>query len=115
MENIDALILTVVIDSLNTSMSINYDNNAIETLPINRETFVKMHDAWLIQQPPFISDLYKLQMRNIILTTINNNLKCLADLCKYFSNGNEVEIKKFLTYMRKRDLTYEKSKWTPVV
>jgi pentatricopeptide repeat protein len=52
-------------------------------------------------------------MRNIILATINNNQKCIHDMCSYFSAGNEEEAKKFLTYMRNRDITEEKNKWMP--
>jgi hypothetical protein len=94
-------------------ISIVYDNGEVENLQRTKETFVAMHNKWLVSQPPFISDLYKVQMRNIILATINNNEKCICDLCTYFSEGNELEVVKFLTYMRKRDLTEEKNKWTP--
>lgn len=98
----------------NGLITVLYENGEVETLPNAKETYVSMHNKWLVEQPPFISDLYKVQMRNIILTTINNNAKCIYDLYQFFSNGNEEEVKKFLTYMRNRDLTQEKQKWTPV-
>jgi hypothetical protein len=94
-------------------ISIAYENGEVENLPNNKETFAAMHNRWLVNQPPFISDLYKVQMRNIILATINNNQKCIHDMCSYFSAGNEEEAKKFLTYMRNRDITEEKNKWMP--
>ena len=94
------------------NMHIEYDNNTTEDLSIGKDTYVRMHDVWLKEQPPFISDLFKIQMRNIILATINNNEKCIYDLNTFFSQGNIEEVKRFLTYMRKRDLTSEKQKWT---
>lgn len=96
-------------------ISVVYENGEVENLPVSKDTFASMHNKWLLNQPPFISDLYKVQMRNIILATINNNQKCISDLCTYFSVGNEEEVKRFLTYMRNRDLTEEKNKWTPQV
>lgn len=105
-----------VITSVNLQngiISVTYENGEVENLPNDRETYVAMYNKWLINQPPFISDLYKVQMRNIILATINNNQKCINDMCAYFSVGNEEEAKKFLTYMRNRDLTEEKNKWIP--
>lgn len=111
MEHEGQSINTVTLD--NGIISILYENGEIETLTNSKETFVNMHNKWLVDQPPFISDLYKVQMRNIILATINDNPKCIYDLCVFFSNGHEEEAKKFLTYMRNRDLTQEKQKWTP--
>lgn len=93
---------------------IEYDNNMTENLSIGKDTYVRMHDTWLKEQPPFISDLFKIQMRNIILATINNNERCIHDLNIFFSSSNVEEVKRFLTYMRKRDLTSEKEKWTPI-
>jgi hypothetical protein len=109
MEQDNQNIVSVNIETNN--MIIVYENGEKETLSITPETYSRMHDKWLASQPPFISDLYKIQMRNIILASINNNQKCISDLNAYFSQGNEAEIMKFLTYMRKRDLTQEKSKW----
>lgn len=114
MENIQSNILSVTVDDSTKSLKVSYDNGAEEVFTVGRDMFSKMHDAWLKEQPPFISDLYKLQMRNIILATINNNEKCVNDLSKFFSHNNEAEIMKFIQYMRKRDLSQEKSKWTPV-
>ena len=96
----------------NGNIIILYENGELENLPNSKDTFKQMHDAWLVDQPPFISDLYKIQMRNIILATINNNEKCIMDMCNFFNPGNEEDAKKFLTYMRNRDLTQEKQKWT---
>ena len=98
----------------NDNMIIIYQNGITETLSIGLETYSKMHDKWLVTQPPFISDLYKIQMRNIILASINNNQKCILDLNSYFSAENEAEIMKFLNYMRQRDLTQEKSRWQTI-
>jgi hypothetical protein len=110
MDNINNELMSVKIE--NDTMSIVYDNGSVESLPVCYDTYVKMHNEWLVNQPPFISDLYKIHMRNIILATINKNEKCISDLNNFFCTGNEEEVKKFLLYMRKRDLTEEKSKWT---
>ena len=40
--------------------------------------------------------------------------KCINELYTFFSPNNEEEVKKFLIYMRNRDLTQEKNKWSPV-
>jgi len=98
----------------NNTINIEYDNGETENFPNNKETYVKMHNKWLSNQPPFISDIYKIQMRNIILATINNNQKCINELYTFFSPNNEEEVKKFLINMRNRDLTQEKNKWSPV-
>jgi hypothetical protein len=112
MEHPDQTLVTVTIE--NKEINITYSNGEIECLPVNRETYIKMHDEWLVDQPPFISDLYKIQMRNIILATINNNERCIEELDFYFRDNNNDEIKKFLVYMRNRDLSQEKQKWKPL-
>jgi hypothetical protein len=111
MENTSSSITALKIE--NENICITYDNGSTENIPIGRDSYVKMHDLWLVSQPPFISDLYKIQMRNIILATINNNEKCVSELNNFFSSGNETDVQKFFEYMRKRDLTAEKAKWSP--
>jgi hypothetical protein len=93
---------------------IKYANNALETLPVNKETYTAFYNLWLKDNPPFISDSHKIIMRNLILATINNNQNCLNDLNAFFASGNEETVKKFLTYMRKRELTLpaQKAIWT---
>jgi len=112
MEHTDQTLVSVNIE--NQTINITYSNGESEILPVSRETYVKMHDKWLVDQPPFISDLYKIQMRNIILATINNNERCIEDLNFFFRDNNNDEVKKFLVYMRNRDLTQEKQKWRPL-
>lgn len=112
MEQPNQTITNIIIE--NNNIHIEYDNNTVEELPVCKETYIQMHNLWLKEQPPFISDLFKIQMRNIILATINNNERCISDLNAFFSAANVEEVKRFLTYMRKRDLTSEKQKWTPV-
>lgn len=81
---------------------VQYANSATETLPNNEETYKLFYDTWLKDNPPFISDIHKSTMRNIILASINNNPKSVAELKQYFSSPNEDQVKKFLDYMRKR-------------
>lgn len=112
MEHPDQTLVTVNIE--NQVINIVYSNGETEYIPVNRESYMKMHEKWLVDQPPFISDLYKIQMRNIILATINNNERCIEDLDIFFRDHNNDEVKKFLVYMRNRDLTQEKEKWKPL-
>ena len=95
---------------------INYVNGANETLPVGIDTYKAFHEKWIVPNPPFISDSYKIQMRNIVLASINNNTKCIADLNKFFDTPNEETVKKFFTYMRNRTATLpaKKAAWTVV-
>jgi hypothetical protein len=97
--------------SFANTMVITYDNEMTETLVIGKETYDKMYKEWLVEQPPFISDVYKQMMNNIILSSIHNNPKCIAELNGFFRVENKEEVMSFITYMRGRDLTQEKLKW----
>jgi hypothetical protein len=109
MENIENSIVSINI--VDEEINILYDNDMTETLMINKDTYKKMRDNWLIDQPPFISDKYKKQMNNIILSVIQNKQMCIDELKSFFTQDNIEEVKNFLVYMRNRDLTEEKSKW----
>lgn len=109
MENIENSIVSINI--VDEQINILYDNDMTETLMINKDTYKKMRDNWLIDQPPFISDKYKKQMNNIILSVIQNKQSCIAELKSFFTQDNIVEVTNFFVYMRNRDLTEEKSKW----
>jgi len=109
MENIENSIVSINI--VDEQINILYDNDMTETLMINKDTYKKMRDNWLIDQPPFISDKYKKQMNNIILSVIQNKQSCIDELKSFFTQDNIEEVEKFLVYMRNRDLTEEKSKW----
>jgi hypothetical protein len=112
MENDGVEIESVLFESDN--MIINYVNGANESLAVGLDTYKAFHQKWLVSNPPFISDSYKIQMRNIILASINNNPKCIADLNKFFIPANQNTVKKFFIYMRKRDATLpaKKAAWT---
>lgn len=112
MENDGVEIESVLFEPEN--MIINYVNGANESLAINLDTYKAFHQKWLVPNPPFISDSHKIQMRNIILASINNNPKCIAELNKFFSPANQDTVKRFLTYMRSRDATLpaKKAIWT---
>lgn len=109
MENIENSIVSINI--VDEQINILYDNDMTETLMINKDTYKKMRDNWLIEQPPFISDKYKKQMNNIILSVIQNKQSCIDELKSFFTQKNIVEVTNFFVYMRNRDLTEEKSKW----
>jgi hypothetical protein len=102
---------TVATAASANTMVITYDNEMTETLVIGKETYDKMYKEWLVEQPPFISDVYKQMMNNIILSSIHNNPKCIAELNGFFRVENKEEVMSFITYMRGRDLTQEKLKW----
>lgn len=95
---------------------IKYMNDAIETLPNNSQTYKQFYDLWLRNNPPFISDIFKTEMRNITLVSINDNGKCVTDLQQFFNVGNEDRMKKFFTYMRNREgtLPAQKAMWKVV-
>jgi hypothetical protein len=109
MEHINNELVDISFDD--NKMNIAYDNGFIETLVVGKETYEKMYKEWLVEQPPFISDIYKINMNNIILASIHNNQKCVSDLNGFFVADNKDEVIKFIKYMRGRDLTQEKLKW----
>ena len=96
---------------IENTMIIYYDNNETESLILGKDTYSKMYKEWLVEQPPFISDIYKQNMNNIILSSIHNNPDCVNALNNFFVDNNKEEVIKFLDYMRTRDLTQEKLKW----
>jgi len=96
---------------IENTMIIYYDNNETESLILGKDTYSKMYKEWLVEQPPFISDIYKQNMNNIILSTIHNNQDCVRALNNFFVDDNKEEVTKFINYMRTRDLTQEKLKW----
>jgi hypothetical protein len=91
--------------------TITYDNGLTETLVVGKETYDRMYIEWLKEQPPFISDVYKQNMNNIILTAIHKKQECIANLNGFFRESNKDEVLKFINYMRGRDLTQEKLRW----
>jgi hypothetical protein len=93
-----------------TNFTITYDNSKTEVVEKNKEGYKKLYDAWLLEQPMFISDIYKTQMRDLAFAT-RNNAASLNQLNNFLSEGNKTEAIKFITYMRKRDLTFEREKW----
>jgi len=104
-QDIKDLILT------ETTIEITYMNNVIEIVNKNAAGYKKLHDAWLLEQPMFISDIYKTQMRDLNFAARNNQTS-LNNLNLFFTPDNKEEALKFIIYMRKRDLTYERQKWT---
>lgn len=103
------------VDLSDNQIKITYANDAIEILPTNHDTYQKFHETWLVPNPPFITDRFKIEMKDITLCTINHKQSCEDCLDKFFSPSNEAKVKDFLTYMRKRSdiLPAERAKWTP--
>lgn len=109
MENINNTIVDITF--IDNTFTIIYDNELTETLVIGKETYDKMYKEWLKEQPPFISDVYKQNMNNIILTAIHKKKECIAELNGFFREENKEEVLNFIKYMRGRDLTQEKLRW----
>ncbi len=95
-----------------TTIEVFYDdeNNTSEILEKNHDTYKRMNQEWLVEQPMFISDIFKNEMRNLNYASRNNE-SAVRELNSFFSVGNEETVLKFLNYMRTRDLTFEKKKW----
>ena len=96
-----------------TEINIVYQNGGTEILTKNKEGYKKMFDAWLLEQPMFISDIFKTQMRDLSFGSRNNQAS-VDNLNNFFSESNKTEVIKFFNYMRKRDLTFEKNKWIKI-
>lgn len=101
------------VDLSNGNITVTYANGAKEILPNNQDTRDKMNDTWLKPNPPFISDKFKVEMKNISLSCTFGNDKSGVAVEEFFSPSNEENVLKFLTYMRKRDdiLPQQRAKW----
>lgn len=102
------------VDLSDGNISVTYANGAQEILPNSKETRHAMHEKWIRPNPPFISDKFKVEMKNLSLSCINGDEKCCCAAHDFFSSPNEEKVKQFLTYMRKRDdiLPAQRAKWT---
>jgi hypothetical protein len=111
MENIGVDIVDVTLG--NNQIVLKYANDATETLPVNDDTFTKFREVWIKPNPPFISDKFKSQMRDLIHTCVHHNDKCCNSLKAFFSPPNEVKVLEFFNYMRSRDtiLPDLRAKW----
>jgi len=90
-----------------------YENDAIEIIEKSQSGYKKLFDAWLLEQPMFISDIYKTQMRDLNFASRGNETS-INQLNSFFKEENKNEVIKFISYMRKRDLTFEKQKWIKI-
>lgn len=110
MENLDNIISDVDITDVN--IIITYDNNVMEKITKTYEGYGRMHSTWLANNPAFISDIFKKQMRDLSLCHLTENTACFIDLNKFFSNNNKETVINFFNYMRKRNLNpLDKTIW----
>jgi len=93
------------------NIHITYMNDIEEIVTKDVEGYKKLYDVWLKEQPMFISDIYKMQMRSLNFILKKNNETAIQELNNFLSENNREEALKFINYMRKRDLTFEKQKW----
>jgi hypothetical protein len=92
-------------------IEITYETDIIEIINKDCNGYKKLYELWLIEQPVFISDIYKIQMRDLYLASRNKELS-INELNNFLSEENRNEAIKFINYMRKRDLSEERKKWT---
>lgn len=104
-----------VVDVILTEIEIKiiYQNGGNEIIMKNKDGYKILYDGWLKEQPMFISDIYKTQMRDLNFAS-RGNPEAIQNLNNFFVDANKVEDIKFLNYMRKRDLTFEKQKWIKI-
>lgn len=95
------------------SITITYDNDKIEIVEKTKEGYRKLYDAWLLEEPMFITDSYKTQMRDLAMSFRKDD-SSFNNLNAYLSQENKEEALKFIIYMRKRDLAFERAKWNKV-
>lgn len=109
MENLENAITDVII--IDDNIFITYDNGAIETLPKTVDTYKRMYEMWVKDEPVFISDKFKPMLNNLIL--INSNIKKINE---FFVESNIENVKRFLIYMRGRKeyIAAEKIKWNKI-
>jgi hypothetical protein len=101
------------VDFLDTEINIKYQNGGFEIIQKNKDGYKILFDGWLKEQPMFISDIFKSQMRDLTFGS-RHNQQSLDNLNNFFKIDNKIEVIKFLNYMRKRDLTFEKQKWIKI-
>ena len=109
MEYVEEQIKDVVLT--NEEIQITYMNDMTEVIGKNKDGYKKMYDGWLVEQPMFISDIYKTQMRDLNFAS-RGNQSSINQLNLFIDKENKTEVIKFFNYMRNRDLTFEKNKWT---
>lgn len=95
------------------TVTITYDNNQVEIVNKTKEGYKILYEAWLKEQPMFISDIFKSQMHDLAFAARGYPDK-LNNMNRYLTEENKEEALKFIVYMRKRDLTFERAKWTKV-
>lgn len=109
MEYLDREIVNISFTPEN--ITIIYDNDQQEIVEKTKEGYLNLYNAWLKENPMFISDIYKSQMRDLTFASRNYS-DALHNINVFLTEENREEALKFIVYMRKRDLTYERAKWT---
>jgi hypothetical protein len=99
------------IDITKTNIIITYQNDHIEMISKCCDGYKNMYNEWLLNDPPFISDIFKKQMRDLTLYSINQNAECFNYLNNFFTYDNKDNVLRFLVYMRNRDVENDRRKW----
>ena len=109
-----ALVTDVVINDETSEIKLFFANNQTETINKGHDGYMLFYNEWLKNEPIFISDKFKAQLRDITLYGLNKNNDSFNNLNKFFVNENKTNMINFFNYMRNRDLTYDKSIWKKV-
>jgi len=113
MENLDNTIVNINYIISEKKLSIIYDNNSVEDLVLNKNTFIAIFDKWFIETPVFITDKFKAQIKSLNFVKIDKDVvKNLNDLNIFF--GDTDKALKFFNYVRSRKeiIDLDKKKWT---
>jgi len=92
------------------NVEITYETDVKEIITKDYEGYKKLYDGWLLEEPIFISDIYKNEMRDLFFAAKNRNLS-IMQLNNFLTEDNREEATKFIKYMRKRNYTEERKKW----
>ena len=74
MENLDNTIVNINYIISEKKLSIIYDNNSVEDLVLNKNTFIAIFDKWFIETPVFITDKFGtrfITFMNLVIYSFN--------------------------------------------
>ena len=72
-----------------TTVEIIYANDISEIITKDSAGYKKLYDAWLVQQPMFISDIYKMQMRDLTFAA-RNTIPSVLQMNKFLSEARAI-------------------------
>ena len=73
-----------------TNIYITYSNDMNEIIIKNAESYLDLYDDWLLDNPMFICDKYKTQMRHLFFAGKNNDRESINSLNDFLSENNDM-------------------------